>query len=59
MEFGTFGKNDYICQQIKEDMDKIGKDEKALAQIAENIVTKAIKEYGSSDNCTLIIVLLH
>jgi len=59
MVFGTFGKNEYLCQQIKEEIDKLGKSDQALAQIAENVVIKAIKEYGSSDNCTLIIVLIH
>jgi len=52
-------KNEYLCQQIKEEIDKLGKSDQALAQIAENVVIKAIKEYGSSDNCTLIIVLIH
>jgi len=52
-------KNEYLCQQIKDEIEKLGKTDQVLAQIAENCVTKAIKEYGSSDNCTLIIVLLH
>jgi protein phosphatase 2C family protein 2/3 len=30
-----------------------------LGQICEQIVTKCIKELGSSDNCTLIISLIH
>jgi len=59
MVFGTFGKMNIFVKKLKNLLKNKEKTEQALANISEQIVTKSIKEFGSSDNCTLIIVLIH